>query len=117
MAAKSYKELRIWQTGKLIVVEVYRITRQLPDCEQFGLISQMRRASVSVPANIAEGFGRGQPKELKRFLHIALGSCAELQTLLEISQELNYVQDSNLIFLFDKIDHESKMLMNYIQCL
>ena len=117
MAAKSYKELRIWQTGKLIVVEIYKLTQQLPSHEQFGLISQMRRASVSIPANIAEGFGRGQPKELKRFLHIALGSCAELQTLLEIVQDLKYVQESDFGFLFDKIDHESKMLMNYIQCL
>ena len=77
---KSYKDLQIWQKGTEIVNKVYEFTRGMPKDEQFGLINQMRRAAVSIPSNIAEGFARQSFKEYIQFLHIALSSCAELDT-------------------------------------
>src|SRR3989338_7486480 len=91
MNARSFRDLRIWQNGKVLVVEIYKLTDKFPRSEDFGLTSQMRRAAVSIPANIAEGFNRDQPKEFKRYLHIALGSSAELETFIEIAKELKYI--------------------------
>ena len=77
---RKLKDLRIWKKGIEIVKEVYRFTESFPQKEQYGLISQMRRAAISIPSNIAEGFKRYHNKEFKQFLYIALGSAAELET-------------------------------------
>ena len=86
---KSYRELIAWQKGMELVVEVYRISRLFPDDERFGLISQIRRAAVSVPSNIAEGHAR-PTADFVRFLNIARGSLSEVETLLEISRRLKF---------------------------
>jgi four helix bundle protein len=88
----SHKELKVWQKGIELVKAIYEITKSFPISEQFGLTSQMRRAAVSIPSNIAEGCGRNSNKELTHFLYIALGSSAELETQLIISQELNFLE-------------------------
>jgi four helix bundle protein len=88
----SHKELKVWQKGIELVKSIYEITKSFPISEQFGLTSQMRRAAVSIPSNIAEGCGRNSNKELTHFLYIALGSSAELETQLIISQELNFLE-------------------------
>jgi len=85
MKIKNYKELKIWQKGIEIAEKVYLITDDFPKSELYGLTSQMRKASVSISSNIAEGFVRQYSKEYKQFLYISLGSCAELETQLILS--------------------------------
>jgi four helix bundle protein len=89
---QTFKDLKIWQSGIDLVGYTYEIIRNFPERERFGLISQMTRAVVSVPSNIAEGYGRNSKKEFARFLDIALGSLYELETQLIISVRLGYLE-------------------------
>ena len=91
MAIKSYKDLDVWRKGIELVDLTYKMTSYFPDFEKFSLVSQILRASISVPSNIAEGFGRQHTKEFRRFCLIALGSCSELETQLIIAKKRNYV--------------------------
>jgi four helix bundle protein len=93
---ESYRDLEVWQKGRELVRRVYRLTQTLPDTERFGLISQMQRAAVSVPANIAEGWSRGHTKDYIRFLCMARGSLAEIETYLILCVDLNYVPEDKL---------------------
>ena len=86
-------DLKVWQLAMDLVVDVYAITKQFPDTEKFALASQMQRAAVSVPSNIAEGAGRESSADFLRFLTIARGSLSELETQLLIAQRLGYVAD------------------------
>lgn len=86
---KNYKQLIVWRKGIELVKTVYFLTKQLPPEEKFGIASQMNRASVSIPANIAEGSSRDSDKDYVRFLQIALGSAFELQTYCVVIKELN----------------------------
>ena len=108
---KSYKELLIWQKGIKIVFLVYKLTKDFPKEEIYALTSQLKRASVSIPSNIAEGFGRQTDKSFNHFLNISRGSLNEIETQLIIAKELEFVIDNNLydeiIFL---IEEESKMI-------
>ncbi len=90
---RGHKDLRVWQSAMLLVEDVYRLTSTFPREEQFGLTSQMRRAAVSVPSNIAEGATRSGTKELLYFLGVATGSLAELDTQLDLSLRLKYCTD------------------------
>jgi four helix bundle protein len=90
---RSYEDLRVWQEGIALCETVYRLTQSFPDDERFGLTSQLRRASVSVPSNIAEGWGRGSRVDYIRFLRIARGSLYEVRTQLIISQRVGLVAD------------------------
>ena len=92
---KSYRELIIWQKSIQVVTKVYKLTRNFPKEELFGLTSQMRRCAISIPSNIAEGFGRNSQGDFKRFLNIALGSTYELQTQIEISLNLEFLNIEN----------------------
>lgn len=87
----THKDLFIWKEGIEIVMSVYMICKQLPNNERFGIISQMQRAAVSIPANIAEGAARKSPREYLHFLRISLGSLSELETLVIISHKLDYI--------------------------
>lgn len=107
---KNFKELKIWQKGIEIVKEVYVLTRLFPKEELYGLTSQMRRAAVSIPSNIAEGFKRNHNKEFQQFLHISLGSAAELETQFIIAKELRFIDDGRTDLIFEKLDHLSKMI-------
>lgn len=88
--AKHYKELQIWQKGMALAKLVYQLTKKFPDEEKFGLVSQMRRASVSVPSNIAEGQARQGTREFLQFLSHASGSLAEVETQVLLSVELGF---------------------------
>lgn len=77
-----HKNMDVWKAGIHLVTQVYHLTKKLPGHERYGLAAQLQRASVSIPANIAEGVARSSTKDYIRFLHISLGSCAELETLL-----------------------------------
>ncbi len=115
MKVKNYKELKVWQQGVDIVDKVYQLTDIFPDSERFGLISQMRRAAVSLPSNIAEGFMRQHSKEYIQFLYISLGSCAELETQLIISWRRKYIEQNSLESMQENIEYESRMLRNLIK--
>ena len=88
---KTHKDLDVWKKSISFVIEIYRISRKFPKDEIYGITSQIRRASVSIPSNIAEGAGRAYDKEFKQFLNIALGSIAEVDTQLLISNKLDYI--------------------------
>jgi four helix bundle protein len=93
---KSYKDLIVWQKSNL-VIEIYKITKNFPKDEIYGLSYQMRRAAVAIPSNIAEGYGRQYNKEYKQFLAIAYGSLCELETQYLLSIDLNYIQNNEKI--------------------
>ena len=87
----SYRDLEVWQKAMDLVIECYKITREFPKAETYGLSSQLQRAAVSIPANIAEGQGRQHTPEFIQHLSIAYGSLAELETHIQIVQRLNYI--------------------------
>ncbi len=88
---RNFWDLDIWKKGIEIVKDIYKIVREFPKEELYGLVSQMQRSAVSIPSNIAEGFNKFHSREYKQFLYIALGSCAELETQIEIAFELRYI--------------------------
>ena len=94
---KSHKDLKVWQESMTLVIHIYKLSEDFPKHEIYGLSSQIRRAAVSIPSNIAEGAGRKGESEFIRFLYIALGSLAEVETQLEISERLNYIKDTEEI--------------------
>ena len=87
---KNFKELKIWQKGLQVAINSFKITKDFPKEEKFGLASQINRAAVSIPSNIAEGSSRSSWKEYNHFIEISLGSCFEMETQLLISKALNY---------------------------
>ncbi|MHC4062836.1 MAG: four helix bundle protein [Planctomycetota bacterium] len=91
MNAKDYKDLKVWQKGIEIVDKIYLITDSFPRDELYGLVAQMRKAAVSIPSNVAEGFARHHAKEYRQFLYISLGSCAELDTQVVIARRRGYI--------------------------
>ena len=93
----DYKDLIIWQKSRLLVRTVYILTRKLPKEELFGLTNQVRRAVVSIPSNIAEGFNRGSDKEFIHFLRIAKGSAAEVETQLILCVDLGYLDSDDIV--------------------
>lgn len=111
---KSYKDLLIWQKGIQIVKEVYILCELLPRDEIFGLQSQLKRASISIPSNIAEGYGRNYTKSYKQFLVISRGSLLELETQIIIAIELNFLTIEKCEKILDLISEESKMINAFI---
>ena len=107
---KSHRDLNVWQLGMEITERVYELTIDFPTDERFGMVSQLRRAAISVPANIAEGNARSSTKEYLRFLAIAIGSLAEIETFLELALRLKYGQSNIIQRLVDLIGEERRML-------
>jgi len=106
----NFKDLRIWQKAMEIVKDTYSLTEKFPNKELYGLTSQMRRSAVSLPSNIAEGFKRYHNKEYIQFLHVALGSSAELETQFIIAQVLKYISEKETQEVCIKLDYLSKMI-------
>jgi four helix bundle protein len=109
---QSYRDLNVWKKGKLIVMEVYKFTQQFPKEETYGLTVQMRRAAVSIVSNVAEGYSRRKNGEYRHFLNYALGSCAELETQIEIASALGMLDENISTGMLEKLNHESRMLRN-----
>ncbi len=107
---RNFKELKVWQKGISLVVDIYKLTKSFPSDELYGLTSQMRRSAISVPSNIAEGSGRNSDKELNRFLDISLGSSFELETQIIIASKLQYLSDEEFDNLMLSVQEEQKML-------
>jgi four helix bundle protein len=110
---KSYKDLIVWQKSIAMVTAVYELVKSFPDTEKFGLTSQIKRCSVSVPSNIAEGYGRATTKYYIQFLRTSRGSLFELETQLLIGKNLKYINDSEQID--NAITEISKMLNSLIK--
>lgn len=112
MAGKveSHRDLVVWQLGMELVERVYEIARALPDTERYGLVSQMTRAAVSVPANIAEGHARGSRKDYARFISIARGSLMEVETYLMLIPRLGFQPESALQPVLDLLTRVAQML-------
>ncbi len=92
----SYTDLRVWQESRRLAALIYKVSSEFPKTEQFGLTNQMRRAVVSIPSNIAEGFGRASAKEKGQFYYIAKGSLAELETQTYIAFDIRYIDERKL---------------------
>jgi len=108
--AKVFTDLIVWQKSHVFVLNIYKFTRSFPKEETYGLVSQMRRATVSIPANIAEGFKKRGEKEKVRFLNIAQGSVEEMRYYLILSRDLKYGQTDDLLTSLEEI---SKLLEGY----
>ena len=114
---KNFKDLNVWQKSYNICIELYKLTRSFPNEEKFGLTSQMRRAAISVPSNIAEGYGRKTIPDYVRCLYIAYGSICELETQTLLSGDLQYLNNEDQVVLLDKIKEVERMLMALIKSL
>ncbi|KAA2221050.1 four helix bundle protein [Chryseobacterium sediminis] len=113
----NFKELLVWQKSIDLVTEIYKTTEVFPKDEIYGLISQIRRASVSIPSNIAEGNSRRSKPDYLQFLKISRGSCAEVETQLIISKNLKFLNEDDYLKLNEKIIEISKMLNGLINSL
>jgi four helix bundle protein len=107
---QKYVDLRVWQTARELVKEIYVLTEAFPERERFGLTNQIRRAVVSIAANIAEGAKRRSANDYARFLNISEGSAAELSCLIILAQDLNYCSEETAKAIVDKIDDVERML-------
>lgn len=113
---RDFRKLEIWKNGIELVKQVYQLSNKLPSEEKFGLRSQITRAAVSIPSNIAEGCSRNRNSEIefKRFLEIAMGSLFEVETQLIIAQELEFIKSEELKNIFSLIHKEAKMTNSLI---
>ena len=114
---KNYRELKVWQKAYQFCIEVYKITKTFPRGEIYGLTSQIRRAAVSVPSNIAEGYGRKTTREYVQALYIAYGSNCELETQILLSADLGYIKADKLEKLQEDIGDIERMLKGLIKSL
>jgi four helix bundle protein len=114
---KPHRRLQVWQASLDFVIELYRELQGFPSHEKFGLVSQLQRAAVSIPSNIAEGAARRNTRELLQFLYIARGSVSELDTQLEICFRIGFMQDPVFRRLTSKLNEISKMLNGLIASL
>ena len=112
---KELQNLKVWKEGMGLVTQVYEITKDFPKDEIYGLTQQIRRAAVSVPANISEGKGRNSKKEYLQFLFIAKGSLYELMTLVQVAENLKYLKVSQAQIIQDRLSQLAAMLIGLIQ--
>ena len=111
----SHKDLKVWQKSMEFVVVIYTMTKSFPKEEPFGIVPQMRRAAISIPSNIAEGYGRVYGKETIKFLSNALGSASELETQIIISKDLGFISTECLQQLLGQIEEIIRMLSALIK--
>jgi len=111
----NYKELKVWQKTRLLVKEIYLLTEKFPSNEKYSLASQMQRAAISVPANIAEGAGRSTNKDFLRFLDIALGSAFELETEIILAFDIGYIDEECFNKVCEQVQEIQKMIVVFKQ--
>ena len=109
----KFKDLEIWKKSRLFCSSIYEITSKFPESEKFGLTNQLRRASISIPSNIAEGSSRHSNKDFSRFLQIVLGSAYEIETQLLIASDLNFITQKELDFLLKSLESIIKMTSKF----
>ncbi len=111
---RNFRELTVWQKAMDIVIRVYELTALLPKDETYGLKTQLQRAAVSIPSNIAEGCSRNSEPDFKRFLEIAIGSTYELETQLTITENVNLISKNKVVLILQLLIEEQKMLNSFI---
>ena len=111
---KDFRKLKVWEKSHFLTLEVYKLTKDFPKEEIYSITSQLRRAMVSIPTNLAEGCGRGSDKDFKRFVQIAMGSASESEYLLLLSQDLDYISGKEFNKLLSEIQEIKKMLSSLI---
>ena len=114
---EGFKKLTTWQKAYDLSLEVYRVAKLFPKEEIYGLISQLQRASVSIPANIAEGYERNHRKEYLQFLYVAKGSLGEVETYLSLAKDLGYLSEKNYLAVEDKRVEVAKLLKGLLKSL
>ena len=107
---RDFRQIKVWAKAHKLTLEVYKATASFPRAEIYGLTSQIRRSSVSIPANIAEGFGRGGNTELARFLQIGMGSASELEYHFLLARDLNFVTETLYVQLQQRVVEVKRML-------
>jgi four helix bundle protein len=112
---QNFRDLKVWQRSHLLALNIYRQTKSFPAHEQYGVTSQLRRAAVSVPTNIAEGSKRRQNRDYARFLNIAEASLAETEYLIILSRDLGYLPEDSAAALSQDVDEISRMLHSLYQ--
>jgi len=115
MSIQSYQDLQVWQRGLALAEQAYRLTQAYPRSELFGLTAQIRRAAASIPANIAEGWGRSSRRELRRFLTIAMGSLKELETHLILSQRVGLLNPEQLQPVLQETEILGKQILTFMR--
>lgn len=110
---KTFRDLFIWQKAMILVTHTYKATQKFPKEELFGLTSQVRRSSISMPSNIAEGYGRQSKKEFSRFVNIAIGSLFEFQTQIEIAKNINYLNENEFKKLYEETRELEAMIVSF----
>lgn len=111
MKVHNFRELKVWQKGMELSKNIYQITCTFPTEEKYGLKSQIQRSAISIPSNIAEGYGRTGNNELKHFLSISLGSAFELETQVILANEFRYTDKNNFELIINQIQEIQKMLI------
>ncbi len=109
---RNYEDLKVWERAHKLCLEIYELTSNFPSEEKFGLISQLRRSSSSVPTNIAEGCGYDTPNEFARFIKIASGSITEVAYLLRLSKDLSFISEGNFEAINEEVIIIRRMLYN-----
>jgi four helix bundle protein len=112
---RTHRDLLVWQKSMVLITDIYRKSQRFPTQEQYGLTSQIRRAAVSIPSNIAEGFGRQSTGDYIRFLNIAVGSLFEVQTQIEIAFNLSFIEESDFTVIFESTREIDRMMSSLIQ--
>ncbi len=112
---KSYLELEVWKYSRVLVSEIHQLTKSFPREEIYGLVNQMRRSSISIPSNIAEGCGRNHKKESIQFFYISRGSLYELETQILLSFDQNYCTEIELNQILEKITTCKKLLNGFVK--
>lgn len=111
---KNYIDLDVWKQARILSKEVYLVSSNFPSDEKFGLTSQIRRAAVSIPSNIAEGCGRNHPKDSIQFFYVARGSVYEVETQLYLASDLGFIEEIDLKTLLLKLETTRKLLNGFI---
>jgi len=113
----TFRDLKIWQKSMDLVTNIYQKTEEFPDSEKYGLVSQIRRSAVSIPSNIAEGYGRNSNGEFQRYLNISMGSLFELQTQIEIAQNLDYFENDSGAKMYNMSREIERMMSSFMRSL
>jgi four helix bundle protein len=112
---RDFRKLKVWEKGHRLTLDVYEVTVTFPSEELYGLTSQMRRACAAIPANVAEGCGRGSNADLARFLQIAIGSASELENHLLLAQDLAFVKPTDYERLTGEVTELKRMLTSFVK--
>lgn len=114
---RDFRNIQVWHKSHALTLAIYKVTKSFPNDERFGLTSQLRRASVSIPSNIAEGCGRTSDADFARFLTISMGSASEVEYQLLLAHDLNLLDRSTYMQLNDQVTEAKRMLASFIKAL